>query len=303
MCCAWPMVSTRGMDAQARDPEREPEQARPGRAPGIGPRSPLQREQFPLQGRSVVVTGVSRRAGIGYAVACRMAAYGANILCHHFSPHDDDQPWGSDDISEVLDGVRSHLRPGAQLGQLSADVRDPHAVQQIMDTAVAAFGHVDALVCNQALSGSDGALGELTAEMLDHHWQVNARATLLLTQAFAHQHNSATAGCVVLMTSGQNLGPMPGEVCYAASKAALAGITATLSRQLADQNIRVNAVNPGPVDTGYLTPSEVAQLEGMFPQGRLGEPDDPARLIAWLCTDEAAWITGQVINSEGGFRR
>lgn len=96
---------------------------------------------------------------------------------------------------------------------------------------------------------------------------------------------------------------MPGEVAYAASKAALAGVTATLSDDLAVSGIRVNTVNPGPVDTGYMTPELVAELTPMFPFGRFGEPDDPARLIAWLLTAESRWITGQVIDSEGGFAR
>ena len=100
------------------------------------------------------------------------------------------------------------------------------------------------------------------------------------------------------MTSGQDLGPMPGEVAYAASKAALASITKTLADQLADRGITLNTVNPGPVDTGYAPPDVHEVIRRHFPQGRWGTPDDPARLIAWLATDEAAWITGQVINSE-----
>ena len=109
------------------------------------------------------------------------------------------------------------------------------------------------------------------------------------------------------MTSGQDLGPMTGEVAYAASKAALASITKTLADQLADRRITLNTVNPGPVDTGYAAFADQPDVHEIvrrhFPQGRWGTPDDPARLIAWLVTDEAAWITGQVINSEGGFRR
>jgi len=96
---------------------------------------------------------------------------------------------------------------------------------------------------------------------------------------------------------------MPGEVAYAAAKAALAGITLTLADQLAHRGITLNTVNPGPVDTGYATSAELAATTSMFPAGRWGRPDDPARLISWLCTDDAAWITGQVINSEGGFAR
>ena len=96
---------------------------------------------------------------------------------------------------------------------------------------------------------------------------------------------------------------MTGEVAYAASKGALASITKTLADQLADQRITLNAVNPGPVDTGYAPPEVHEVVRRRFPQRRWGVPDDPARLIAWLATDDGAWITGQVISTEGGFRR
>jgi 3-oxoacyl-[acyl-carrier protein] reductase len=105
------------------------------------------------------------------------------------------------------------------------------------------------------------------------------------------------------MTSGQDLGPMRNEVAYATAKGALASITRTLADQLADRDITLNTVNPGPVDTGYAPPDAYEAVRRRCPGGRWGDPDDPARLIAWLATDEAAWITGQVINTEGGFRR
>ena len=89
----------------------------------------------------------------------------------------------------------------------------------------------------------------------------------------------------------------------AAAKAAIAGLTPTISEELIDAGITVNTVNPGPVDTGYVTEADREATAVMFPQGRWGEPDDAARLITWLLTDEARWITGQVINSEGGFAR
>jgi 3-oxoacyl-[acyl-carrier protein] reductase len=108
---------------------------------------------------------------------------------------------------------------------------------------------------------------------------------------------------VVLFTSGQHLGPMSGELAYATSKAAVAGITPSLAETLADRGITVNTVNPGPTDTGYADPATRARVARMFPAGHWGTPDAAARLVAWLCTDDAAWVTGQVINSEGGFRR
>ena len=130
-----------------------------------------------------------------------------------------------------------------------------------------------------------------------------SRSALLLTQAFAAQHDGRAGGRVVFMTSGQGQGPMPGEVAYAAAKAALAGITLTLADQLADAGITINTVNPGPVDTGYMTPELTRAVAPMFPLGRGGEPDDPARLIAWLVSDEGRWMTGQVLHTEGGFAR
>lgn len=263
----------------------------------------LARDPLPLRNRVVLITGVSRRAGIGFAIARRAAAYGASVFCHHFAPHDREQPWGGDDIAAVLDGVRAELRGDARLADLHADLTEPAAPSRIMATAVAEFGHVDALVCNQALSGSDGALGELTPDGLDRHWAVNTRASILLTQEFAAQYRGDGTGSVVYLTSGQGLGPMPGEIGYAAAKAALAGVTTTIADQLADQGIRLNTVNPGPVDTGYGTEELWEGLLPMFPFGRPGHPDDPAKLITWLLTDEASWITGQIINTEGGFAR
>jgi 3-oxoacyl-[acyl-carrier protein] reductase len=126
---------------------------------------------------------------------------------------------------------------------------------------------------------------------------------LLLAQAFAQAHDGRPGGRIVLMTSGQNLGPMAGEIAYAASKGALAGVTLTLADELADRGITVNCVNPGPVDTGWATPELLAAVTERLPAGRWGEPDDPARLIAWLVSDDGRWMTGQVLNTEGGYRR
>jgi len=266
----------------------------------------LRRDPLPLRGRVAVVTGVSRRAGIGYAIARRLAALGASLFLHHYAPHDRDQPWGADPggLQAVIGGVTEALAdPGARIEHQEADLTDPAAPDALIDSAAAVFGVLDILVCNHARSGDDGPLGTLTAAMLDTHWAANTRSSILMAQAFAVRHDGRRGGRIVFMTSGQDLGPMTPEVAYAASKGALASITRTLADQLADQAITLNAVNPGPVDTGYAPPGAHESVRRHFPQGRWGTPDDPARLIAWLVTDEAAWVTGQVINTEGGFRR
>jgi 3-oxoacyl-[acyl-carrier protein] reductase len=266
----------------------------------------LRRDPLPLRGRAAVVTGVSRRSGIGYAVARRLAALGASLFLHHYAPHDRDQPWGDDTggTAAVVAGVTGTLAgPEARVHDLEVDLADPAGPARLIGAAAGALGHLDILVCNHARSGGDGPLAEIDASMLDAHWAVNARATILLARAFAAQHDGRPGGRIIFMTSGQDLGPMTDEVAYATSKGALASITPTLADQLADQAITLNAVNPGPVDTGYAPPEAHETVRRHFPQQRWGTPDDPARLIAWLVTDEAAWITGQVIDTEGGFRR
>jgi 3-oxoacyl-[acyl-carrier protein] reductase len=266
----------------------------------------LRRDPLPLRGRVALVTGVSRRVGIGYATARRLAALGASLFLHHYAPHDRDQPWDADPggISAVTDGVTSALAAdGTRVHDTELDLAGPAAPAQLINAATEQFGHLDVLICNHARSGGDGPLGTLDAALLDAHWAVNTRSSILLAQAFAAQHDGRPGGRVIFMTSGQDLGPMTGEIAYAASKGALASITRTLADSLASRAITLNTVQPGPVDTGYATPEIHEAVRRHFPQGRWGTPDEPARLIAWLATDEAAWITGQIISTEGGFRR
>lgn len=283
-------------------------------------------DHLPLRGRTALVTGVSRRRGIGFAVAQRFAALGADVFVHHYSAHDTPQPWGGDDLDLVRAELRSALAPGAALGDIDADLRDPAEIDRVIDAARALTGRLDILVCNHAQSGGDGALLDMTADRLDSFWSTNARSTLLLTRAFAALHAGDAPGArpgerlertepfgepvgrVFWMTSGQIHGPMRGEVGYATSKAALAGITPTVAVELLDLGIILNTIDPGPVNTGYLDPEttdrpleEIQEWIRTTPFGRVGRPEDPARLIAWLATDEGAWVIGQVLSSDGGF--
>ncbi|MFR0354066.1 SDR family oxidoreductase [Streptomyces sediminimaris] len=270
----------------------------------------LRRDPLPLRGRTALVTGASRRAGIGHAVARRLAAYGASVHLHHHVPHDTAMPWGGDRTADVIASVRAALAdPAAHVTAGPADLSDPAAPAELLATAASALGgRIDVLVANHALSGSDGTLDTIDAAMLDAHWAVDTRSVLLLVQAYARHRAAlpprAPGGRVVMMTSGQDIaGGMPDEIAYALQKGALASITRSLSTALVGHAITVNTVNPGPVDTGYATGRTHEAVAARFPGGRWGVPDDPARLIAWLATDEADWITGQVIDSEGGFRR
>ncbi|MFF5653739.1 SDR family oxidoreductase [Streptomyces collinus] len=266
----------------------------------------LRRDPLPLRGRTALVTGASRRGGIGHAVARRLAAYGASVYLHHHVPHDADQPWGADRPEDVLVSVREAAGdPGARIVAGPGDLADPAVPAEVVGRAADALGgRLDILVANHAQSGFDGSLDEIDTAMLDRHWSVDTRAVLLLVQAHARSRPPGPGGRVMMMTSGQDIaGGMPGEIAYALQKGALASITRSLATTLAERGITVNTVNPGPVDTDYLTGEYYEAVAARFPSGRWGMPDDPARLIAWLATDEAGWITGEVINSEGGFRR
>ena len=252
---------------------------------------------LPLEGRVAVVTGAGRRAGIGFATAKRLVGTGAQVLVHAWTPYDVREYGATDDEAEAA--VEELRDAGGRAELIEADFADPYAPAAVIGAARDVFGHVDILVVNHTRS-SHLRLEELTAEQLDASLHENVRAALLLVKEFAAQHDGRAGGRVILMTSGQHIAPMAGEIPYMVSKGALHQSTKTLAEALIDRRITVNTVNPGPTETGW----GLAEIEPKsMPLGRWGEPDDAARLIAWLCTDDAQWVTGQVIDSEGGFRR
>jgi 3-oxoacyl-[acyl-carrier protein] reductase len=253
-----------------------------------------------LKNRVVIVTGASRRMAIGAAIARRLVADGAAVLLHSWAPHDAEQSWGADPGgSEAL--VDELRQAGGRVEHVSADLASPDAPAALVVTARDVFGHVDALVANHTRSSMQ-SLEELTAEELDLSYAVNTRAALLLAKAFAAQHDDTRPGGRVLwMTSGQYHGAMPAELPYIASKAALHELTRSLATHLMPRGITVNCVNPGPNDTGYADDRTRAEVNRLNPGGRWSTPADTARLVAWLLSDEAEWVTGQTIASDGGW--
>jgi len=253
----------------------------------------------PMEGRVALVTGASRRAAIGAAIARRLAASGASVLLHSWSPHDTEQPWGADPGgAEAL--VEELRASGARAEHVSADLADPEAPDRLVAAARRAFGHLDVCIANHARSSAQG-LEEVTAEEIDLSYAVNTRASLLLTKAFAAQHDGRPGGRVVLFTSGQYHGAMPGELPYIASKAALHELTPSLAMHLMPRAITVNCIDPGPNDTGYADEAARRAVSARNPGGRWSTPEDAAKLVAWLVSDEADWVTGQTIASDGGW--
>ena len=254
-----------------------------------------------LRGRVALVTGASRRVGIGAAICRALALAGADIAFTHWRAYDRERDYADEDGPEAL--LHELRACGGRVVALECDLSDASAPLRLLDDVEAQLGPLSIVINNAAYSTRDG-YARLDAATLDAHYAVNLRATALLSVEFAKRFaNGGRGGRIVILTSGQSLGPMPDELAYAASKGAIEAFTLSLSPAVAAQGITVNAVNPGPTDTGWMTPDLRAQLLPQFPFGRVGQADDAARLVAFLVSDEAAWITGQIINSEGGFWR
>jgi 3-oxoacyl-[acyl-carrier protein] reductase len=253
-----------------------------------------------LRGRVAIVTGASRRRGIGAAVCRALAADGADVFFTHWSAFDQMSPWGADDDGPAR--LQDELQEmGVRCESLEIDLSKLDAPKRILDEVELRLGLPSILVNNAAYSTRDG-YEVLDAETLDAHYAVNMRGAFLLTVEFARRFSGTSGGRIINLTSGQSVGPMPGELAYAATKGAVEAFTVSLSAELAARGITVNAVDPGATDTGWMTEEIKRELLPRFPQGRIGLPEDAARLIAFLASDEAAWITGQVIHSRGGYQ-
>jgi 3-oxoacyl-[acyl-carrier protein] reductase len=249
--------------------------------------------------RVAVVTGAGRRIAIGAAIARRLVADGYAVLLQSWSPHDAEQPWGAD-VGGVEALVEELHAAGGRVQHVAADLASPDSPSTLIEAARSAFGHIDVLVANHARS-SEQSLEEVTADEFDLSYAVNTRATLLLVQAFAAQHDGRPGGRVVWFTSGQHAGAMPGELPYIASKGALHQLTASVAVPLIARGITVNCLDPGPTDTGWADAETKAAVTARHPAGLWSSPEDIARVVAWLVGDEGGWVTGQVLAADGGW--
>ncbi|GAC1378176.1 MAG: SDR family oxidoreductase [Ktedonobacteraceae bacterium] len=249
--------------------------------------------------RIAIVTGASRRQGIGTAICRALAAMEIDIFFTHWSAYDAIMPWGAEEDWPAI--LQIELRAmGVHCESLAVDLSAVDAATRILDEVEAKLGQPSILV-NNATYSTKANYEVLSAEILDAHYTVNTRGTMLLSVEFARRFLGKAGGRIISMTSGQSLGPMPEELAYIATKGAIDAFTLSLSAALISRGITVNAVDPGATDTGWMTEEVKQELLSHAPQGRLGQPEDAARLVAFLASDDASWISGQIIRSRGGF--
>ena len=248
-----------------------------------------------------IVTGASRNRGIGAAVCRALAQMKIDIFFTYWMAHDQSL-YGQEEegYRELLASLR---KMGVQCECMEIDLSLPQSAAQIMDEVETRLGPASVLVNNAAHDDTDAPFDQLDARIFDTYYAVNMRGTMLLSIEFARRFSQSSGGRIINLTSGQGVGAMPGKLPYIATKGAIEAFTVTLSAEVAPRGITVNAVDPGPTDTGWISadPALKRALLERAPFGRVGQPEDAARLIAFLASDAAEWITGQVIHSRGGF--
>jgi 3-oxoacyl-[acyl-carrier protein] reductase len=248
---------------------------------------------------TVLVTGVGRRRSIGTGLALGLADDGWDLVLNYWAPYDDRVSYarGEHDAEDVAAECR---RRGSRVQVMAADLAEVGVPGRLVEAAAAAGG-LHGLVMSHCES-VDSSVLDTTVESWDRHFAVNARAVWLLIKAFAEHlpagMTTEARGRIVALTSDHTVHNLP----YGASKGALDRIVVAAAVELAGRGIRANVINPGPIDTGWMTPDIREAGLAQTPAGRLGTPADTADLVRFLMSDAGGWITGQVLYSNGGFK-
>lgn len=241
-----------------------------------------------LDGKIAIVTGAS--GGIGRAVAVRLAADGADVACFGQS---------ADRLKDTADAI---AQLGRRVSVHQVDSRSPEAIAAAVGEVEKAWGRIDILVNNAGIT-KDGLLIRMSASDWDDVMAVNLRSTFLFTKAAARLMMKQRAGAIVNISSIIGLIGNPGQANYAASKAGIIAFTKSIAKELASRNVRANAVAPGFITTrmtGELNEELQKKMLEIIPLGRYGRPEDVAATVSFLSGDDAAYITGQVIQVCGG---
>ncbi|MED4726897.1 SDR family oxidoreductase [Aneurinibacillus migulanus] len=254
-----------------------------------------------LMNTIAIVTGASRVRGIGTAICRELAREGADIFFTHWSKYDRLMKYFIDNDSDWSQHLMGEIRSfGVRCESMELDLSQPDAPRKLLDEVHEKLGSPSILV-NNATHSVDVDFRSINADILDAHYGVNVRGTFLLTVEFARQIEGKHGGRIINMVSGQDKSPEPGNLAYVATKGAVSTFTKSVALELAPLKITVNAVDPGPTDSGWMGSELKEYLLPKFPMGRVGEPRDAAKLIVFLASEESEWITGQIIHSDGGF--
>jgi glucose 1-dehydrogenase len=256
-----------------------------------------------LRGKVAVVTGGS--SGIGQAIAIRLGEEGVNVAVNYVGPME-----GAEETREAIEhGVQMCLKACSESGTrpilVKADVSQADDVERMFAAVLAEYGRIDFLINNAGIQiGAD--THELPVEHFDKVLAVNLRGAFLCAQqAVRHFVAAERPGAIVNVSSVHQLIPKPRFVGYSVSKGGMQNLTRTLALEYASRGIRVNGIGPGatitPINRSWIDdPVKRAQVEAHIPMRRAGDSEEMAAMVAFLCSDEAAYVTGQTVFIDGG---
>lgn len=286
-----------------------------------------------LKGKVILVTGANSPYGIGAAAAAAFAAQGASVLITYL--RDTEGPSSTEteqftttgeafyraanrsSVDQVMETIRAR---GGKVESIEADLDDPMVIAQLFDRAEAAFGPVTILINNAAHCMQDTflppnqigpndrapdgfAMQTITAALHDAHFAVNSRAVALMIAEFTRRHTARSADWGRIINISTDGAPgFAGEISYGASKYALESYSRAAASELGRFGITVNTLSLGPIQTGWITPEQEHDIAARTPLRRVGQPEDVADAMVLIASEQARWITGQVIYVGGGWR-
>lgn len=270
-----------------------------------------------LKGKVVLVTGANNPSGIGAAIARAFAKEGARVFITYYRTSPEDygitlkeaksasEPGvalyhylRTKDAQEVVDSIINER--GAAIA-CEIDLRNTNNISALFDVVEAKFGGVDILVNNAAEYRNDDSIDTITADTIEKTYSVNVEATLLLISEFVRRYKKSNKkqGRIINLSTGPAQFFMR-QITYGTSKAAIEAATRAIAGEVGPLGITVNTIAPGATQTGYIDKKAEERLIPTIPLRRLGQPEDMANAILFLASDQASWITGQVIRVTGG---